>query len=205
MVGSTDTNKLIFSDLPSSTIGLWRYLSYFSYFTTVTLTDMENALELEEIEPDGAMLDDVDDDEMDTMQHPLEVNDDILPFQQNGKEDTSLKDVLQLRLMASLIPNEDDGATNDIKAAEAFDMHKQTNVPMERWDSSRIQDQIRSIGLIEPDVSDGQLLHCILIQSEDDEVSQEIRMLKREMLHHMRRNNDFKRVLRQNVERYGCT
>jgi hypothetical protein len=238
------------ADAPCTTVGLWRYLSVFQFFKTVTLEDMQEALLLED--PALAVAAEANEADAADAVDAYESGDGLsainrLPVcHSNGQRSITTKptvhELLRLRLLAALVPeetipdighvNNEDLPTSDVKEDGDVDMNlagdeqplaengysdhgraavKKADRDMEMslvddeplaepWQpATRTLQQLRDIGLVEAPTDE---IRQSLTRRQDDEVSTEIRLLQRELVRQVRRNNEGKRTLRRALERF---
>lgn len=192
------------SETPCTTVGLWRYLSVYPFFKTVTLEDMQEALLLDEpLSAFSADMSDVTEGEpaVDVLAPvaSLSMLDDPLHTVTLGAD--RVNELLRMRLVAAMIP---DSSTqeNDVKQASDdgdADTDMDVLVMKQQWDTSHVLHRLHDIGLVEDARVD--TVSRALRRPHDDEVSGEIRALQEELAFHIRRNNEFKRTLRRSFER----
>ncbi|TMW55873.1 hypothetical protein Poli38472_008521 [Pythium oligandrum] len=199
------------SETPCTTVGLWRYLAFFSFFKTVTPEDMAEVLQLEDSSSLARVTEDSDVDAV----LPFATTADLLPLTHlpphaSGLDDKAVADTLRMRLVAALVAEQhedelvltkavhEDGPMLKKMKIESEDKEPLTTTQPPCSTPEQLPLQLREIGLIE--TSEDELRQC-LGQPEDDEVSNEIRLLQRALVLQVRQNNELKRTLRRSLER----
>ncbi|KAJ0394114.1 hypothetical protein P43SY_010000 [Pythium insidiosum] len=194
------------SDTPCTTVGLWRYLSFFPFFKPIALEDIDDALQLED--PRDAAQDAAIDDPSVTCEATIcghEMVEELSPLG-GSLSSRSVDEVLRARLLASLLPPQsasefvvkhdlvkEDAENGDSPVACEISkpiVDGSYNPPAQAASSTAAR--LRAIGLLDTD----QDIVLALSRPEDDEVSAEIRCLQRSLATQLRRNNEFKRALR---------
>ncbi|RLN61256.1 hypothetical protein BBJ29_001599 [Phytophthora kernoviae] len=215
----------IASDIPCTTIGLWKYLYAYSFFKTITPEDMKQALLLEDIpvvcsvDPNTLFEEDMESTE------EARTGDNSLDFEQlEEKLDSDkafpqdLDDVLKERLVASLNPVEKPPPLKEHEAlptslpfpqSENGDFSSEVqqttklsssahSVDQGSWNPKGVTHVLRNVGLVE--ASDKELTRRTLSSPKDDEVSQEIRLLQRQLRACIGHTNETKRKLRKKMD-----
>ncbi|KAF4141128.1 Histone acetyltransferases subunit 3, partial [Phytophthora infestans] len=200
-------------DTPCTTTGLWKYLYAYSFFKTITPDDMEQALLLED---PNAFSDDLESSEgrrevlagldFDRLQ-------DITSLNKSDPQD--LDDFFKERLVASLCsvdlppslkegeeasccqPDDEDKHSNGTSKKEAsMEMDSLLHPDdIKSWKPKGLTRVLRDIGLVEGD--DKEVAQISLSSTKDDEVSQEIRSLQRQLRVCIEQTNESKRKFRK--------
>lgn len=188
-------------------------MSFLSLFKTVTLEDMQEALLLEE--PTSVATIEARDSDQDTYLsglsdgvHALPTLDETPQKQSERVATAQTNELLRMRLLAAMLPEVSKGIKakeSDVDAALALEKEdvEMTIVPetwiSNSWNCSRTLERLGDIGLIDTASTNGTVRS--VLHPQDDEVSNEIRVLQTELTRQVRRNNDFKRMLRRSLER----
>ncbi|ETK74386.1 hypothetical protein L915_18809 [Phytophthora nicotianae] len=203
------------SDTPCTTTGLWTYLYAYSFFKTITPEDMEQALLLED---PNAFSDNVElsEDGKDKILagFGIERLEDIISSGKSNPLD--LDDFFKERLVASLCsvdsslsvqhqheemsssqPDDEDKHSTDTTKSEAGTGVNSLLHPgdIKSWNPKGLARVLRDIGLVEGD--DKEVAQISSSIPTDDEVSQEIRSLQRQLRTCIEQTNESKRKLRK--------
>ncbi|KAG3110748.1 hypothetical protein PI124_g9015 [Phytophthora idaei] len=202
------------SDAPCTTTGLWKYLYAYSFFKTIMPEDTEQALLLED---PNAFSDDLEFSEggKDNILSDIDFErlPDIISLAKSDPQD--LDEFFKERLMASLCsvnspssiqeeeeisssqPDDEDKHSNGTTETEAHTEMNSLLHPddIESWNPRGLTRVLRDIGLVEGD--DKEVAQISLSSPRDDEVSQEIRSLQRQLRTCIEQTNESKRKLRK--------
>ncbi|KAG7400775.1 hypothetical protein PHYBOEH_004581 [Phytophthora boehmeriae] len=202
----------ITSDTPCTTTGLWKYLYAYSFFKTITPEDMKQALQLEDtkilfeedMEPNGEIQ---QGDKVERLEEKFDSSKDV---------PQGLDDLLKEKLVASMSPMEwppllkDEVppptlSTSQSQNGDFTAEMQETNfsssahaVDLGSWDPNGVTGVLRGIGLVE--ASDEVLTQRYLSSPKDDEVSQEIRLLQRQLRACINQTNETKRKIRKKMD-----
>ncbi|UIZ28246.1 hypothetical protein KXD40_004429 [Peronospora effusa] len=203
------------SDSPCTTTGLWKYMYAYSFFKTITLDDMEQALLLDDPSICCEDLKSIRGGEKGKILAGRDFQELQDNFSLSRFTPHDLDDFCMERLVASLCAVNTSALMkvgDDVTHSQPDDEDKHANVTTEiitdtetsrplhsinerSWNSKGLTWVLRNIGLLEG--NDKEIARAGLSSPMDDEVSQEIRSLQRQLETCVRETNETKRKLRR--------